>query len=105
MSLAQQLEIQTRYDQEHIRGTLMTVDLTYTICHPIQGITSHQFLLYWRWLIRDLANLYTYLQAAVENYEIAEETQKRIQRQGRLLRNDRNVFYEYKVILNGIRFI
>src|ERR1043165_772555 len=105
MSLNQQAQLQNRHDQEHITGRLSTVDFTCVICHPVQETAGHPFLAYWRWLTRDLANPYTYSQIAIRNYTIANETRRRIQTQGRLLANDRNVFHEFKAILNGIRFI
>src|ERR1044071_2569819 len=44
-------------------------------------------------------------QNTIQNYQTANETRQRIQRQGRLLNNDRNVFHEFKAILSRIRFI
>jgi len=105
MSLNQQAQLQNRHDQEHVTGQLTIVDHTCVICYPVNDTAGHSFLAYWRWLTRDLANPYTYSQIAVQNYNIANETRRRIQTQGRLLTNDRNVFLEFKVILNGIRFI
>src|ERR1044071_3702215 len=105
MSLNQQAQLQNRHDQEHVTGQLSIVDHTCVICYPVQEGAGHPFLAYWRWLTRDLANPYTYSQVAIQNYQIANETRQRIQRQGRLLNNDRNVFHEFKAILNEIRFI
>src|ERR1044072_3976324 len=104
MSLAQQSIIQTIHDREHIDNNLVTIDLSCTICHP-HGDTSNLFLAYWRRITRDLTNPYTYSRTAIENFEIANQTRRRVILQGRLLRNDRNIFAEYKAILKGIRFI
>src|ERR1043165_7180360 len=105
MSLNQQAQLQNRHDQEYIIGQLVTVNFTCVLCHPVKETAGHPFLAYWRWLTRDLANSYTYSQIAIRNYTTANETQRRIQLQGRLLANDRNVFHEYKAVLHGIRFI
>src|ERR1043165_8985599 len=105
MSLNQQAQLQNRHDQEHVTGQLTIVDHTCTIYYPVNEAAGHEFLAYWKWLTRDLANPYTYSQIAVQNYNSANVTRRRIQTQGRLLTDDRNVFLEFKVILNGIRFI
>src|ERR1044071_7036387 len=105
MSLTQQAQLQHRHDIEHVSGDLSTVDHSCVICQPVQNPTPGPFRLYWRWLTRDLANPYTYSQIAVQNYQIADETRKRIQSQKRLLTDDRNVLQEFKVVLNRIRFI
>src|ERR1044071_8958186 len=105
MSLNQQAQLQNRHDQEHVTEQLTIVDHTCTICYPVNDSAGHEFLAYWRWLTRDLANPYTYFQIAVQNYNTANATRRRIQTQGRLLNDDRNIFLEFKVILNGIRFI
>src|ERR1043165_5995046 len=105
MSLNQQAQLQNRHDQEHVTGQLPIINHTCVICYPVIDSAEHPFLAYWRWLTRDLANPYTYSQIAIQNYNTANETRRRIQTQGRLLTDDRNVFLEFKVILNGIRFI
>src|ERR1043165_5050088 len=105
MSLNQQAQLQNRHDQEHVTGQLTIVDPTCVICNPVSENAGHPFLAYWRWLTRDLANPYTYSQVAIRNYTTANETRRRIQQQGRLLADDKNVFLEFKAILNGIRFI
>ena len=105
MSLAQQARIQHRHDIEHVSEELVTADQSCTICHPVQTPTPRSFTQYWRWLTRDLANPYTYSQIAVQNYQIADTTRIRIQRQKKLLTADRNVLQEFKATLNGIRFI
>ena len=104
MFLAQQSITQSLYDREHIENNLTIIDLTCTICYP-PGEASNLFLAYWRWLSRDLTNPYTYSRTAIENFEIANTTRRRVTLQGRLLRNDRNIFAEFKAILKGIRFI
>src|ERR1044072_4571050 len=105
MSLIQQAQLQNRHDQEHVTGQLTIVDPTCVICNPVSENAGHPFLAYWRWLTRNLANPYTYSQVAIRNYTAANETRRRIQQQGRLLTDDKNVFLEFKAILNGIRFI
>ena len=102
MSLNQQAQLQNRHDQEHITGQLSIVDHTCVICYPVEETARHPFLTYWKWLTRDLVNPYTYSQVAVRNYTIANETRRKIQLQKRLLANDRNVFPEFKAILNGV---
>src|ERR1043165_2996420 len=105
MSLAQQAQLQHRHDIEHVSEELVTADQSCTICHPVQGVTPRSFTLYWRGLTRDLANPYTYSSTAIQSYQIADATRKRIQDQEKLLTADRNVLQEFKLILNGIRFI
>ena len=105
MSLAQQAQIQHRHDIEHVSNEITTADLSCIICHPVQTPTPRPFTLYWRWLTRDLANPYTYSQKAIQDYQTADATRTRVQSQKRLLTADRNILQEFKVVLNGIRFI
>ena len=105
MSLNQQAQTQHNHDIEHVSGELTTTDQSCTICYPVQSPTPRPFTQYWRWLTRDLANPYTYSQAAIQSYQLADATRIRVQGQKKLLTADRNILQEFKLVLNGIRFI